>query len=381
MFVKGVAAALLVAVCGLSAASAQSAGDLSGPRELPPSSFTGQQYVDSRGCVFLRAGLAGRTNWVPRVTADRRQLCGYPPSLQPRPVAIAEAPAQAPVPAPAPTTGPRPIETVATTTAPPRLRQAPPPVSARVPAERYAAPPVVMPAPAPVAQPSAPKAAGKARLAGDALANGCYADAPVRQVFPLRGGGRVTLCTRGDGNLGHARAPHLPEGAAGAAPRGEVLSRHAGSVAPPPGYRPAWQDDRLNPMRGIGTAQGWAEQDQVWTRDHPARLVEHQEQPRKARFAQAGQVHASTKSAPLKSAPLPAGRGMVVQVGLFGQPANAQAAAARLAALGLPVRRGQMVRGGKALESIMAGPFASGGEAQAALSAIRRAGFGDAYLR
>ena len=65
-----------------SAALAQS-----GPAELPPSSFAGNQYVDSTGCVFLRAEVNGAVRWVPRLTADRAAVCGYPPSFAPAPQA------------------------------------------------------------------------------------------------------------------------------------------------------------------------------------------------------------------------------------------------------------------------------------------------------
>lgn len=383
MSVKVFVAAVLVAGVGYSAALAQSANDFAGPRELPPASFVGQQYVDSRGCVFLRAGLAGRTNWVPRVSADRRQLCGYPPSLRPEPVEVARSPAP-----PAPQAARCPLETVATTTAPPRIRQAPAASAARVPPETFAAPPVVAARPA-APPPSAPprmqarsdtsEPAVAPRPARSAPAQGCYADAPVREQFDLRGGGTITLCTRGDGNLDYARAPRLLDGSA--SNQRVVITRSTQNIAPPPGYRPAWEDDRLNPRRGQGTAQGWAEQDQVWTRDHPAQLVESS---RKRRVGAAQDVHGSSKSSPVApAAPRPAlaAGGAFVQVGLFGVPANAQGAAARLSALGLPVRVAKSSKGGKPLQSVMVGPFASAAEAQAALSAIRRAGFGDAYLR
>lgn len=53
--------------------------DLS-PAESPPEDFPGQQYIDSRGCVFLR----DTDSWVARQTRDGQPVCGYPPSLSQR---------------------------------------------------------------------------------------------------------------------------------------------------------------------------------------------------------------------------------------------------------------------------------------------------------
>ena len=57
-----------------------SAAELAVPAELPPEDYAGQQYVDSKGCLFLRAGPKGNENWVPRVTRDGVPLCDNPPS-------------------------------------------------------------------------------------------------------------------------------------------------------------------------------------------------------------------------------------------------------------------------------------------------------------
>ncbi len=91
----------------------------------------------------------------------------------------------------------------------------------------------------------------------------------------------------------------------------------------PKGYKLAWSDGRLNAKRAQGTARGQAQQDLVWTQETPARLVTRAERA-KIRAAQQQQaVTMSTKGT--AAAP------RYVQVGSFGDPANAAAASARLA--------------------------------------------------
>ena len=46
--------------------------------EPPPSDFSTNYYIDSRGCGFARAGLDGVTYWIPRVTKDRKPACNMP---------------------------------------------------------------------------------------------------------------------------------------------------------------------------------------------------------------------------------------------------------------------------------------------------------------
>jgi hypothetical protein len=69
---RGGVAGLLIAAPALA--------ELTSPAEVPPADFAGQQYVDSKGCLFLRAGRPGNVAWIARVTRDGQPLCGNPPS-------------------------------------------------------------------------------------------------------------------------------------------------------------------------------------------------------------------------------------------------------------------------------------------------------------
>jgi cell division protein FtsN len=70
-----------------------------------------------------------------------------------------------------------------------------------------------------------------------------------------------------------------------------------------------------------------------------------------------------------------------VQVGTFGEPANAARTASRLQGLGLPVAKSRITSKGRAMQIVLAGPFGDKGAASAALSKARRSGFGDAFIR
>ena len=60
MVLKLISVAVVAAVFGAASAQAQSVARVGGPANLPPAGYQGQQWVDSRGCVFLKAGYGGQ---------------------------------------------------------------------------------------------------------------------------------------------------------------------------------------------------------------------------------------------------------------------------------------------------------------------------------
>ncbi|MDP3338710.1 SPOR domain-containing protein [Frigidibacter sp.] len=373
---------MLAAAFSAVSAGAVTFDEIDGPAEFPPASFGGSQYVDSSGCVFMRAGYAGQTTWVPRVARDRTVICGQRPTFGSAPTAPVIAAAPAPRVAPAGRVG-RPMDTIATTTAPPRITApatvrtgGPDPRSyagARVMAAQAPAP---VRAPAPVAQPR-----GVAIAAAPVGQTACPNRSPVAQRFMLADGRHVIRCVpQSEYPKTYATAAQIA-----AMPQGFV---QAVPVTVPPGYKPAWKDDRLNPMRGVGTPTGDAQMAQVWTDKVPMKAA-----PQQVRVVQAPapvQVTVSSRSEPVaqvRAAPIRAAAvqpaatsGRYVQVGTFGEPANAAATAARLRATGLPVATSKIQKSGRALQIVMLGPLAPA-DVAGALSAARRAGFADAYVR
>lgn len=508
---------LLVAVLGAPAAWAGL--ETNGPAEFPPASFSGRQYVDSAGCVFVRAGYGGSVNWVPRIGRDRKQLCGYKPSLAagapvldvaksapapaPTPAAPAPAPARvAAAPAPVPTAPARPMRaaspfeptpgvgkpmpTIALTNTPPRIGRpampAPAPAPVAMPAPAVAAPaagPVKMAAapapgryvspyalggdwsgtaaPAPAVTP-APYGAPVTILAAETVQGAtttCPNLSPVAQRYTLSDGRSVVRCGPQTedpvGFINRAAVPGLVVAStapipgtsrAMAAPRTSrapvaqpiaplpmtpqqgysASSPYQGTLAPAPdavylrhpagpttlapvivatkvgpsGYKPAFDDGRLNPYRGPRASTGDVQQAQVWTNQVPAQTLTATT-PASARvivstpmvqYREAAQqplvlpvsARPSTKSvAPVAAAPV-ASAARYVQVGTFGVAGNAEAAKARLRALGLPVSSARITRSGRPMTIVYAGPM-PGGDAGAALGSVRAAGFGDAILR
>jgi hypothetical protein len=269
---------LVAAVAAVTVMASGNAGLAQGvPAEIPSASFRGDQYVDSRGCAFVRVGVGGNTQWVPRVGRDRRQLCGFAPSngSQVQTAATTSAPPRQP--------GVTVIGGGATAATAPRVPQAAPIQAAPQPVVRSIAtqprPPASQPRNvattprviAPQPQPQRPAAAGACpNLPADIRS---YFTGPNPRCGPQ-------AVHPSDAARGIDRSSAL--GGAGAAEIRQVVRYE---VNPPPGYRAAWEDGRLNPYRGLAFAGGQRQMEEVWTNTVPHRLVGTEPRGLRAIFA------------------------------------------------------------------------------------------------
>ncbi|MFD0981182.1 SPOR domain-containing protein [Tropicimonas aquimaris] len=320
-------------------------GAVGAPAEVPPASFTGPQFVDSDGCVFVRATLDGQVTWVPRVTRERQPVCGMEPTFTEAPATLAPV-AAAPAPQPAKTATAKPTTTVA-------------------------AAPKATPSPTPVAAPKAEPQLIRVECPGMQPVTYRYTAKPNVSLLcaNVPGTPRAKVSYVYLDQSGTRRVP-----VAAAAPASAAKPVY-GLPTPPSGYKFAFEKGRYNPNRGPRTATGDAEMNRVWTRDVPQDLVD----PDKGRYltqpAPQTQMRTSSKS------PAATASHRYVQVGTFASPDNVRAAALRLQNSGLPVSTAPVTRDGRQLQVVLAGPFDTGQQVQAAVLAARRAGFGDAFPR
>lgn len=441
-----IAAAVMVASLCVGALHAQSLRNGQEPAEYPPSSYRGAQYVDSQGCVFIRAGIDGNVTWVPRVTRQRKLICGQKPSLSAQASQAARTTPQSTAPARkveqitiAPSAAPAAAPPAVRAPAPRAARPAPAPAPTRTvrvapskPVMRAPAAPVVIrtaPVPAPVR--TATVTARQPACTGASAISSRYINSGARA--PVRCGpqpvARGTKAGRTAPAYGNAPAPGRVNPETRIVPRTVYDARQAeGTVNVPDGYRSVWEDDRLNPRRAEQSFNGVARTRLVWTQTVPRRLIEQrtgrdvtskvalvypytdiatqqrelgtvtlvrrdgQLQKRIVRNkSKARAPTVSTRSAPqavvtppkAQAAPVQTAtaKGQYIQVGTFGQPANAQAAAQRIARTGLPARIGKLTRGGKRYQVVLAGPFGTPADLGHALRKTRNAGFRDAFVR
>ena len=253
MYLLRTVSGLTLGLCLALPVLSQSLAGLGGPAELPPGSFSGEQYVDSRGCVFIRAGYGGQETWVPRVSRDRQPLCGYQPTFGAGGggTAVAEAPASRPTPIPQQQTGGDSLEVVIDMPQPTAPPAAPAP-SDRARRHRRRCDATAAPRPA--------TGASRRHLPGLARRGRAIHARQRRAVRPTR---EPSLCGRTD-----------PTRAAMSAAGSRVAQLTP--VVIPEGYRSAWDDGRLNAARGLANAtpEGDAQIARYWTETVPREAVE-----------------------------------------------------------------------------------------------------------
>ncbi|PQO24304.1 hypothetical protein C2I36_03340 [Rhodobacteraceae bacterium WD3A24] len=376
MHFRVLVAAALTAATWAGAAFAQASAAV--PAEVPPESFRNTQYVDSEGCAFIRAGFDGRVTWVPRLDRERNHVCGLEPSL-PQLAETQEEPAAQPQ----ATTEAQPL---AADPAPERSapEEAEPRRARRTEARPRQAEPTATAAREPARQAVAQQRAQQAPAGHN---RACPQRLPYGQELRLTDGRTVIRCTAQPARLNLDRgAPVEP-----AAPSGRQ-SRPAAVQPPatPEGYRPVWEDDRLNPRRAQGRPEGEAAMRRVWSESIPREQI-GQPAPRSAaapadarpevsprdRLVPTPDAYISTMGR--TGADRPAGR--FVQVGTFAVESNAGNTARRLRAAGLTVQTREVRSGGRSLRVVLAGPFSDPEALRDALARARGMGFYDAFTR
>ncbi|WIY25339.1 SPOR domain-containing protein [Parasedimentitalea psychrophila] len=441
MITRVIALTIAAGTFGLSAvpsqSQAQSQSSAGLPAEFPPASYRGKQYVDSKGCVFIRAGIDGNVTWVPRVSRSRKQLCGQQPTAVagatrspsqggPAPQLITLPASQqpsTPAPAPAPT---RPATAVASTSAP----TTPAPTKPQRPSATASAAPVAAPVraakPAPQSAVAAAPAVSAARApvatAASPASGGCANASALSQQYTNQGARcgpqAVSPVTFGTGSgVGPQSSLRLTPNTRVVPTHVYQARRHSQAVTPPSGYRAVWQDDRLNlqraerglkpaiisgmvqvpagyvlasreddrlnSQRATRTAEGDAQSDLIWTRTVPRKLVALPldrpvvSLPTSAAVSQAEVSENLVLHLSTRSAPAPR---RYVRAATFSDPAAARAAAQGLAARGLSVRLGSVTRKGKMYKVVLAGPYTDTAAAEAALTNVRAAGYSGARL-
>ena len=487
------ASAVIAASMGIGVLQAQDMADVQVPAEFPPASYKARQYVDSRGCVYVRAGIDGNVSWVPRVSRSRQAVCGFKPTFANAPAQTQTAAAQpkakpeqiriepAAQPKPEPKAKPAPRRTAQAKVIKRRARSAQPVQITNPTPATTAAPKTVKvvkrrveaPKPAPVLHATrtaktVPAPSGQPACEGaSAISRQYYRTAPgVRVRCGPQAAPHVSVVQSRIARANAMRAPRAPQSVSyssaqtapqpvirqTAAPR--VRSTSAGyqtRVAPkhvyqnqknstvgiyvPDGFKPVWDDDRLNTKRAHQTFEGMAQMEVAWSNTVPRYLIDRRsgrdisymypglrypytsfesqraagvtvatqgrivmppqrvgQSPRRAtvstRQTASRKTTVSTRSvAPeaVRTAKPAPQKKMVrkaaspyVQVGAFRDASQARRAAQRLANSGLPTRMGRVTRGSDSFTMVKVGPFRTQPQLDRALRKVRGKGFGQA---
>lgn len=346
------------------------------PAEWPPEGFRAAQYIDSRGCVFIRDGDGP---WHPRLAPDGGRICGYPPTLSLRELAP---------PPPAEQTTEDKLAHIdgveAQLAAKIAMALGPAPVSDHAPAHESQS----EHAPQKQAPHSPPAKDSAATKPAPSQPKGTP-DKPASLADDIR-----AQMTRG-AELRRIMAESRPEtdrlcALLGAAPVGGQKGLHDGSF----GHCGPLRDLPLPPLTGV--AENHPPKDEAPKQTTPKLALakgtddKPRSKPAPSPATSKPSSQQTTQSAPPKKARsqqaaasqalLPAGA-RFVQIGVYADPANASRMVQKLAGMGFPVARTSGKLANKPAEIILAGPFEGRKAMIRAMDQIRQAGITDAFPR
>lgn len=296
-FTKLIAMALVTSTVGAGALMAQTRPG-SEPSEFPPSSYMGKQYVDTKGCVFIRAGIDGNVSWVPRVTRKRTGVCGFKPTFAGKvtePESVQTAAAAPKITNPAPVVAPVVVAPKPKPVRVAKVAPKPKPQVVRQVAKRPApiVEKVVQPVPKSVVTARATPAgeaacAGASSISSQYLRRGKLAVRCGPQTAPIVGArissaptpratavaSSQTVVATGTVRVATTQQPIRVSKNRRIVPRHVAVNRvNTTNVKVPRGYRKVWTDGRLNPKRAEQTLAGHNAMSLIWTSTVPRRLI------------------------------------------------------------------------------------------------------------
>ncbi|GLK65778.1 SPOR domain-containing protein [Paracoccus kondratievae] len=325
------------------------------PAEEPPPGFPAQQYIDSRGCVFVHAETGG---WQARLARDGSPICGYPPTLSAR--GLDGAPRLRAL---DPNAGRSRAELVAEAL----TRQVIPNLQ---PGELAGDPRPLEPLPDRGPEPAS-------SVPVDALRAALVAAPGVRQSMAgaLRPNLRLCELLGYDGKPGEAQLDDPTRGYCTGLSEVELsrlsLTRPIGSGAQMASAASSPKSD-ASPPQVARVGHG--------PKVSGARPTARSPLPAAKTPVRPSGIQATPPPMSPKVGLIPAGA-RYVQVGTFARPENAERAIRRVAGMGYPVLRGRDQMGRREVEYLIAGPFPDREGIVRALDRIRKAGFRDAFPR
>ncbi len=415
------ALAILVTASIAGPVTSQSLRKVTAPAEYPPSAFKGKQYVDSRGCVFIRAGFGGRVTWVPRVNRKRKVYCSKQnkPSLTGSQLATLQrkvnpASTDTVLDLSQPT-----IKRVAapkrkTVTAPPKkvvkkvvksIRTKPARVLVlREPAvQQVVQPKRIVTRKKVVTQRIATRRVGQKIHPGDLVRNSrganegtdntrnvtVFSNPTQAQTGVRTNTTRVVRRRQATGQTQQIHPGDLVRSRRLQAAASANASIKTSSRTTRRTVRVVTADQVVDPIHGLTTTgpvieadvtrEGDAQMELVWTNTVPRKLIQRKTRVRKVVSKRQYRTTQSTKKVVVKQRATQATSKRYVQIGTFGDASNAQRTIRRFQAGGVPVATRNVARGGRNLKVVLLGPFGSSAQMQSALRSARGAGFGDAF--